>query len=132
MRSVEDYLLQVQTQKYAFRQREIDSLNKAIHYFLQKKEEFDEYDTVYDLVNYYARGAKSGLIVWGAIVAVIGFFVLVTNLAYSDVNRYQTVTTEDITSILLVSVIPGIMMIAGGILMKVNNRKNYALQITSC
>ncbi|MBE7066561.1 MAG: zinc ribbon domain-containing protein [Ruminococcaceae bacterium] len=123
---VYDQLLQVQAQKKAFHQSEINSLDNAIHHFSQKKAEFDEYESVCNLVNYYAKGAKKGLIVWGAIIVSIGFLIL-----YSALTG-RVVQEDKVTDILLLSVIPGLLMIVGGISMQINNRKKYTAYQEQC
>lgn len=134
--AVEAQLLQFQVQKNAVRQSEINSLNNAIRHFSQKKAEFDEYDTVCNLVNDYARGAKKGLIVWGVIVAVIGLLVLLVSLTLRQYihawDNYRFVIQIPVKEILLFFVIPSAMMIAGGILMQINNRKKYAAYQEQC
>lgn len=104
---------QFQAQKNAVRQSEIAALESTYQYFSQKRAEFEEYDLVCDLVNYYAGGAKSSLLVWGCIIATFG---LIGCLAGADA----------IVGCLLCFLLPGAAMIVGGILMKVNNRKKYA------
>lgn len=107
---------QYQTQKNAVRKSELDSLTNALSHFSQKAAQFKEYDYVCDRLRYYARGAKNALLVWGCIVAT---FALVLTLA---------LRSEDVSAmpVILLFLIPGIGMIAGGILMKVNNRNKYA------
>lgn len=100
-----------QAQKNAIRQSEMAALSNALDYFNQKRSEFEEYDLVCDLVADFARGAKSGLLVWGCIITTFGLLTLLSG--------------EAILPLLLVLVLPGAAMIAGGILMKVNNRKKY-------
>lgn len=107
---------QFQMQKNTIRQSEISSLNQAFNYFYQKKAEFDAYDEACNMVNYYSQGAKSGLIVWGAIIASIG---LISSLSYVE---HQS--AGGLFAILCCTVFPAIAMIFGGIKMKVNNRKN--------
>ncbi len=104
---------QFQMQKNAVRQSEIQSMQQTIQYFMQKKDVFDEYDAVSTLVQHYAQGASSALIVWGSIIATIGLFSL---------SGGPSVWAFSFLFLLF----PGIMMIVGGILLKVNCRKKYA------
>lgn len=101
-----------QAQKNAIRQSEIEALERAIAYFNQKRAVFKEYDRVSDMVLHYARGAKKSLIVWGAIIASVGMLIL-------------TAAGSGASAAGAVFLIPGIGMIAGGILMQVNNKKKY-------
>ncbi len=105
---------QFQMQKNAIRQSEIQALEQALTYFSQKIGVFNEYDAVSNYVDYYRRGAKSGLIVWGAILSTLGFL-----LAISDVSIAIYA--------ILIFLLPGTVMILGGILMKINNRKKLNL-----
>lgn len=100
-----------QMQKNAIRQGEIDSLQRTMDYFMQKKDTYEMYDAVCTLVNYYAGGAKKSLLVWGAIIATFGFFAAGMGAGGAGVAAF---------------IIPGAAMIVGGILMQVNNRKKYA------
>lgn len=104
---------QFQAQKTAVRQSEIAALEGAYQYFAQKSSVFEEYDLVCDLVNDYAGGAKSSLLVWGCIITTFGLIACLSG-------------PEAIVGCLLALVLPGIAMMVGGILMKVNNRKKYA------
>lgn len=101
-----------QAQKNAIRQSEISALTKALQYFSQKRDEFTEYDYVCELVNHYARGAKSSLLVWGIIITAFGLLAMMAG-------------EEAFLGSLLGFVLPGSLMIFGGIMMKVKNRKNY-------
>ena len=109
-------VIDFQAQKNSIRQSEITALAQTREYFSRKKNQFDEYDLVCDLVNYYSRGAKSSLLVWGCIILTFGLLGLLATLGGGGGT----------TGILIAAVIPGIVMMVGGILMKVNNRKKYA------
>lgn len=106
---------QFQLQKNAIRQSEIDSINKVYNHFNLKRSAFQEYDKVGIALNHYLRGARSALIVWGAIIACISFFVAATlNGASGSVFFW-------------ISFFAGAAMIAGGIMMKVNNKRKCKL-----
>lgn len=100
-----------QAQKMAVRQSEINALANVMQHFEQKRSEFEEYDAVCTLVNYYSRGAKGSLLVWGIIISVVGLLV-----CFADASA--------VVGGLVGFIIPGAAMIVGGILMKVKNRKN--------
>lgn len=104
---------QFQVQKNSVRQSEIASLTHCYEYFNQKRDTFRKYDMVNDRLSYYLRGAKSALIVWGAIIAslgLIGFAGLKDDASFG-------------IGMIVMFFIPGAAMIAGGVLMKVNNKK---------
>ncbi len=100
---------QFQNQKNAIRQSEMAALENAWAYFDKKRDTFKQYDLLSELVVYYAGGAKKSLIVWGAIIFVLGVFALCGGGGAGS----------------LLFVLPGAAMIAGGILMQVNNKKKY-------
>ena len=100
---------QFQNQKNVVRQSEMAELENAIGYFGQKRDLFKEYDLVSDLVVEFAGGAKKSLIVWGAIIFVVGLIMLFSSAGGGS----------------LLFILPGGAMIAGGILMQVNNKKKY-------
>lgn len=103
---------QYQMQKNAIRQSEIDSIKRAYDHFNLKRDTFQKYDNVGVCLNHYLRGAKSALIVWGAIITVLSCVVLFPFASYGS-GRV----------IFIISLIIGLAMIAGGVLMKVNNKK---------
>ena len=103
---------QYQLQKSAARQSELRVLDSLIMHFSQKQEQYDNYDTACEAVCHYSRGAKKGLIVWGAILATFGFILLLA-------------TAESAVVGLLLFLLPGLFMVFGGIMMQVANRKNH-------
>lgn len=107
---------QYQFQKEAARKNEMRSLENAISYFSQKSDEFKAYDFICNRVNYYAQGASGALIVWGCIIASIALMFIV-GLASED-------ETEPMPVFLSIFLIPGLLMVFGGIMMKVCNRRN--------
>lgn len=108
---------QYQMQKNGIRQSEIDSLSRTYAHFNLKQSAFQEYDKVGERLNYYSRGARSALIVWGAIITVFSFLILLGG-ASLGVRYVKTFMVP-----FAIFFIPGVMMITGGILMKVNNKK---------
>ena len=107
-----------QAQKNSIRQSELTSLVNAYEYFLAKKDEFDAYDMVCELVNHYAKGASKALLVWGIIITVLGSICSLAVLSEGEL--------EALLGMLIILLLPGAAMIVGGILMQVKNRKNYA------
>ena len=102
-------------QKTAVRQSEINALTNVYNYFHVKRSSFQEYDHVCEKLNYFSRGAKSGLIVWGIIALALG--ALLTLGAISG---------EVPVAGVLIFLLPGAAMLTGGILMKSNNRRKTA------
>ena len=115
--SVPDPMMQYQIQKNAVRQSEYRVLDHLIAHFSQKTEQYDDYDTATEAVNYYSRGARKGLIVWGAILTAFGFIFL---LSLFDSQAASLATVG-----LFMFLLPGLFMIFGGIMMQVANKKNY-------
>jgi NhaC family Na+:H+ antiporter len=101
-------MMQYQLQKNAVRQSEYRVLDHLIAHFSQKTEQYDDYDTATEAVNYYSRGAKKALIVWGAILAAFGSIFL---LAQFDSEAASLATVG-----LFVFLLPGLFMIFGGIM----------------
>lgn len=110
-----------EAQKNAIRQSEMNALHRALQHFSLKMDEYDTYDYVCDQVNRYARGAKSGLLVWGAIIFTFSLLVM---LAASGILSAAEAPAE-LYVLAFIFLIPGAAMLAGGILMKVNNRRKY-------
>ena len=104
---------------YSVRENELGVLTEVWRYFSQLTAKYREYDAACKQVNYYARGASSALLVWGCILATIGLFFSIA-LA-SDYSSQDAVPI-----FLILFAIPGLVMILGGILMKVSSRKKYS------
>jgi len=105
------------------RQEEMDSLTNAYNYFMQKKPVYDEYVEVCKKVNYYGRGAKSFLIIFGSIIMGIGLMAALSQFA--SVESYVVDNMKTALILLCIFALPGALMLVGGILMKVANRKNF-------
>lgn len=108
---------QYQMQKNATRQSELRVLDQLISYFSQKEDQYNAYDVMCEAVNYYSRGAKKALIVWGAILSFFGCIFL---LSAADPDASNLVPVG-----IFAFLLPGLFMIFGGIMMQVNNKKNY-------
>ena len=111
-----------QARKNNLRNSEMMALSQAIEYFSHKRAAFDRYDAVCEKINHYARGARSALIVWGSIIAGFSLIYIFMRLF---VAPYVAGTWAGVSSVAAVGLLPGILMIVGGILMKVNNRSKY-------
>ena len=109
---VEQGVDEFKIQKENIRESETKALQEAIAYFSIKKDVYYEYDNICELVDKYSKGAKSTLLVWGSIFSTIG---LVGQLSSSG----------DAGVCLILLLLPGLMMIGGGIAMKVNSAKKY-------
>ena len=107
-----------QAQKNAIRQSEMKSLSDALEHFNKKRSVFEEYDLVCELANDFSRGAKGALFVWGIIISAFGLFALLGSASSGGSGA--------ILGTLVALVLPGAMMIAGGIMMKVNNKRTRA------
>ena len=105
-----------QAQKNAIRQSEMQALYAAQNYFGQKLPQFQAYDNACARVNHYIRGAKSALIVWGGIVTGIALLLLAASELSSEV----------VVPAVVLFLFPGLLMIFGGIMMKVANKRNLA------
>lgn len=104
---------------YSVRENELGLLTEIWRYFSQLAAKYREYDATCKQVNYYAQGASVALLVWGCILASIGLvFSFICSLDYS--------TQESALVFLLLFLLPGSLMVLGGILMQVNNRKKLS------
>lgn len=106
---------QFQMQKNAVRQSEINALTQAFNYFNVKRASFQQYDQVCEQLNYFSRGAKGALMVWGIIV-----------LAFGAIMCLGVFSGEMPLAGALAFLIPGGAMLTGGILMKANNKRKCA------
>lgn len=109
--STQEQMQQFQRQKNVVRQSEIEVLENAISYFGQKRVLYNKYDCVSDRLAHYSQGAKKSLLIWGILIAVMG---TITMLMYPE------------AAIITFFILPGNVMIVGGIFMQVNNKRKYA------
>lgn len=112
-----------QYQMNALRNSEMNALSAAWNYFAQLRGRYQEYDRVCKQVMYYARGAKNALLIWGSIALGIGLFFA---LGFATDPDARGSVLELALPFLCIFGIPGLLMIGGGILMKVNNRRKLA------
>lgn len=109
---------QYQMQKNAVRNGEMETLKRAYEHFNIKRAEFQSYDDVSKKLNHYSRGARTGLLVWGIIITVIALTIIAPLLGGDNSGTAMV--------FFLMFLIPGSLMIFGGIMMKVNNKKKFA------
>ena len=115
------------------RQSEIQILYKAKSYFEQRKDLFAEYKDATKLLTKYGQGASSFLMVFGCIIlglALIFVAAMIAMMAQDSSTMEEGV--KFVTAFLCLGVMPGTLMILGGIVKKVNGkrkslevRKNY-------
>ena len=106
--------------KAALRQSEATALNSLIQYFAIKQTVYDYYDDACAKVNRLARGASNALVIWGSIV--IGFSLLVILSTITSEQSFRDMSSGLFLSIFLI-LVPGVMMLAGGIVKKANHRR---------
>ena len=109
----------VQPQQYqapnaAARKSSLDNMYATINHFSQIGSYFDEYDYVCNQICKYARGAKSSLLIWGCIAFTLGLILAISSQ-----------DSESAAMFILFLMLPATLMIVGGILMKVYNRKVF-------
>ena len=80
---------------------------------------FNNYFRACEAVNYYSRGAKSALLVWGIIVTALG-------MLFTLIGAIDSTYPEEILPFLIIFLLPGMAMLAGGITMKAVSRKKFA------
>ena len=111
---------QYQAQKEAIRNSESTALYSAIQHFSAKTAQFDEYDRLCTDLNEFAKGTSNALIVWGAILFHFG--ITLTLGLLSDGTEGGAAGAAVFA---LLFALPGLLMILGGILIKVNHGKKY-------
>ena len=118
-----------QVQKNAVRQSEIKVLSDALDYFSKKKDLFEEYDRLRALVRKFSRGARGALLIWGCIISTAGYLILLMLLAQNSEQAIRPTYSffQEMVIVSAFTIIPGFIMIIGGVLMKVNNRKKRKL-----
>jgi hypothetical protein len=118
---------QYQAQKGAMRSSELASLSTMMQHFSQKQSAYDLYDAVCEKVNHFAKGCSNALLIWGGILVSFSFMLL---LMFIPEIQEGVLPIKELPEVLLVMGVlifgPGIMMIIGGILMKVNNKRQLA------
>lgn len=102
---------QYQMQKNMIRQGEMELLARVYEHFNIKRGTFQEYDRVGAQLSRYLRGAKSGLLVWGIIVTTLSSWLTLACIQ------------SEAVVVPLIFLFIGAGMLTGGIMMKVNNRK---------
>lgn len=121
---VNPQMQQYQAQKDAIRDSELTLLNRLMQHFSQKQSAYDLYDTVCERVNHFAKGCSNALLIWGSIL--VSFSLLLILMFIPEIQE-GVLPIEELPEVLAVMGIlifgPGIMMIIGGILMKVNNKR---------
>ena len=105
--------------KVALRQNEAATLNSLIQYFAIKQTTYDYYDEACAKINRLARGASNALVIWGGIV--LGFSLLVILSVVTSEQSFREMSSGLFLSIFLL-LVPGIMMLAGGIVKKSRHR----------
>lgn len=106
-------------QKAAARQSEIQILDHTLRHFSMKQTQYDAYDEACRKLIHYGKGARSALIIWGCIVLTFGLIMLISMISDGSVD-------DGGVAIAVLSIFPGLGMLIGGILMKLNNSKQLA------
>lgn len=119
-----------QAQKQAVRDSEIAVLRDAIRHFEQKRQQYAAYDNACAMFNHYARGARSTLIAFGAVLLSLSVLILAVVVAPEIIYERQTVT--DLWVVLFGALAPGIIMLTVGISLKVNCRRQYVRYYAQC
>lgn len=104
----------------AMRQKEAATLNSLIQYFAIKQTVYDYYDEACAKVNRLARGASNALVIWGSIVIGLCLLIILSVLTSEQSVQDMAIGLFFFAFLFLV---PGIMMLAGGIVKKSNHRR---------
>ena len=103
----------------AVREGELQSLTEVYDYFVRKSDRFEAYDRACAQVEHYSRGASSAMLIWGCIVSSLAAMMMIYSASEGSFE-------DDFLSFLFLLLIPGLLMIAGGILLKVNCARKLA------
>lgn len=106
-------------QKAAARQGEIKILENLLRHFSLKQTQYDAYDEACRKLIYYGRGARSALIIWGCIILTFGLILLTPMIIDGSAENGGV-------AVGVLCLVPGMAMLVGGILMKLNNSKRLA------
>lgn len=108
---------QYQQQRGEVRRRELNELGRLHQYFSRKQGVYDAYDQTCGGILHYARGTSNALLIWGCILFSLFMIVYIGFLT----GEFDS----DLDTLGIVLGIPGFLMLAGGIIMKVVNRSKY-------
>ena len=103
----------------SIKNKDLDTLNSMLRHFSQKQSTYDLYDEVCSKINRLSRGASNALLIWGGILSGLALLIILSLI--SSGGDFQDISGGLFASIFLV-LVPGIMMIAGGIMKKVYHR----------
>lgn len=109
----------LQAQKEQEYENDMAAVQGAVAHFSPYKILFNNYFRACEAVNYYSRGAKSALLVWGIIVTALG-------MLFTLIGAIDSTYPEEILPFLIIFLLPGMAMLAGGITMKAVSRKKFA------
>ena len=116
---IQSQMQMFQLQKQATRQSEIQALTDTYQHFARKSDQFKRYERVCSLVNHYAKGSSNALIIWGCIVSTLGYLI---TMALISLSSETSLSAASLPFILFLDV-PGILMLIGGIALKINCHK---------
>ena len=113
-----------QAQKEAKRQSEIAALWETRQYFDRARELFAEYNAATKLLLKFGEGAKSALLVLGCVFSGVALIILLVAVAVISADPgAEEYLWHPVVGILL----PAVCMLFGGIAMKANGRKQFAI-----
>lgn len=101
-------------------QEELEQLQQAHSRFSEDLSVFDSFQAACKRLLYYGKGTRSLLLVFGSICFGIGLLLVLQAFAGMAENP-----AEDLLYSTILFVIPGLLMIGGGLLIKLKNRKNF-------
>ncbi len=100
-----------QAETETLRKLELSILDKVFQFFSKKHLQYDAYDDVCEKINKFSRGSSNALIIWGSIFSSLLFIFVVIS----------AITNEWASSELYILTAPGVFMLIGGILLKINS-----------
>ena len=114
------------SQRSQVRTGELNEMRRMIDYFSKKTDQYNEYDRVNDELVYLSRGYSVKKMVWGIILAVIGFVQVIYSIL--QVAAYSRYGSNSGTTVAVVFLVLGIIILGlGGLLifLHIRGRKAY-------
>ena len=102
-------------------QEELEQLQQAHSRFSEDLSVFDSFQAACKRLLYYGKGTRNLFFVFGGIAFNIGL-IITLNTVFSDI---QYGLAEELAYDFALWIIPGLLMIGAGLLIKLKNRKNF-------
>lgn len=89
------------SQQMTTRQESINEINRILAYFSKKKDFYDEYDYLQNILKSLSRPVEVGSLVWGMIITIIGGYVLAQTMLVNFLENKDLISMGSIFGIVL-------------------------------